>query len=240
MAALIKVINESVSLVETKLRGPVVSTWSSVTTYDQEKIVTVDSGVIYDFKVVGVNASGEGEASITIPLRSLGTFVKTLSETVLTTEGFASNRIRSMIFSEVLTTTEVFNVQKVSVLPVSSIVMVCGYTGNKVYTFESGLVSGHYDTPEINFGYPDKDKTLVEIRFSSEASVPHTIIVYVSIDSGTTWFLLGSDTIGLGMTGYIYPWITANKFLLRFAGTGFHLYSYEVYAIPCGWKIKTS
>jgi len=216
------------------------SEWSYVTElYNQWKIVGyLESGIMYDFKVVGVNGSGEGPASETIQLRPFGTFTQTLTETATPTESFAKNRVRSMTFSEVLVTAEVFNVQKISVAPVSTVILLCGYTGNKVYTFESGLVAGYYDTPEINFGYPDKDKTLVEIRFGSEALVPHTVVVYVSIDSGTTWLLLGSDTIGLGMIGYVYPWLTSNRFLLRFSGTGLHLYFYEVYAIPSGWKVK--
>jgi hypothetical protein len=195
---------------------------------------------MYDFKVVGENGSGLGPDSETVQARSLGTFTKNLDEVTTPTESFAPNRIRSVAFQEVTAPIESLSTQQLSVPPASSVIMLCGYAGNTVFTFESALIHGFYDTPEIHFGYPDKEKTLVEIRFGSESPTPHTIIVYYSVDGGVTWNLIGSSVVGLGVTGFVYPWVTSNKFLIRFFGTGLHLYFYEVYAIPSGWKIQTT
>lgn len=214
------------------------STWSYVTTYDTNRLVLVDSGIMYDFYVVGVNPAGEGTPTATIQARAWGTFTQNFYEATTPTDQVTPNRIRYVYFSESTPVTEVFNTQTLTAHPVSTVILLCGYTDYTVYTFEPGLVEGHYDTPEITFGYPDKEKTLVEIRFNSEAEHSHTVIVYVSIDSGSTWSLIGSDSTGLGKTGFVYPWLTSNKFLIRFSGIGLSLTSYEVYALPSGWKIK--
>lgn len=217
------------------------STWSYISGItDLFRIVTgLDSGITYDFYVVGVNGVGEGFASATIQSRPLGTLTQNLSDTVLPTEGFAAYRCVLRTFSEQVAITEDFNIQHFISIPVSTAVLLCGVTGSKVYTFAPGLPLGVFDTPEVDFGYPDKEKTIKEIRFGSEAVLPHTILVYISTDGGSTWTLIGSDTTYLGKTGYVNPWLTSKRFLVRFSGSGLHLYFYELYAIPSGWSVKT-
>jgi hypothetical protein len=217
------------------------STWSGVNVSSTYALLgSLTSGQMYDIKVCGYNASGEGTASNTGQMRPLGTITQNLSDASGLTENFVANRIVERVLEESTGPTETFNVQRFTTTPTSSIILLCGYTGSKIYTFESGLVAGYFDTPEMNFGYPDKEKILTEIRFGSESDNVHTLLVYVSVNSGTTWTLIGSDTCGLGKTGFVYPWLTSNKFLIRFSGAGLHLYFYEVYAVPSGWKVRTA
>jgi hypothetical protein len=205
-----------------------------------EKIITsLDSGVMYDIKVSGYNLSGEGTASTTVQMRPLGTMTQNLSDTVTPTESLATNRIVYRSFSEDIGVTETFAIQRLTSTPTSTSILICGSTNSHVYTFATALPPGIFDTPDVDFGYPEHDKTLTEIRFGSESETPHTILVYVSLDSGSTWTLIDSDTIYLGKTGYVFPWVTSKRFLIRFSGSGLRLYFYEIYAIPAGWTVKT-
>lgn len=218
------------------------STWSyvSVSAPTVEKIVTgLDSATMYDIKVAGYNLSGEGTHSSTIQMRTLGTVIQNLTDTVTPTESFTKTRVANVSFSETITPTEDFSAQRLTSTPTSTSILLCGITGSYVYTFETGLISGVFETAEIDFGYPDKEKTLKEVRFGSESETPHTISVYVSTNGGSTWTLIGSDTTYLGKTGYVHPWVTSKRFIVRFSGSGLRLYFYELYANPAGWSVKT-
>lgn len=217
------------------------STWSGVNVSSAYALLgSLTSGQMYDIKVAGYNGSGEGPMSDVGQMRPLGTITQNLSDTATPTENFLKVRVIERALEESVGPTETFNIQRFTTTPTSTIILLCGYTGSKIYTFESGLVAGHFDTPEVTFGYPDKEKILTEIRFGSESDNVHTLLVYVSLDSGSTWTLIGSDTCGLGKTGFVYPWLTSNKFLVRFSGAGLHLYFYELYAVPSGWKVRTA
>lgn len=217
------------------------SVWSHITGITGLYVLLgeLTSAQMYDIKVAGVNDSGEGTASTTVQQRPLGILTQNLTDNVLPTESFADNRIVQLVLSEQVDITEVFDTQRIVTNPVGTAILLCGIASSQVYTFEPSMPFGTYDTPDVDFGYPDKDKTIKEIRFGCEAKVPHTVIVYISTDGGVTWLLIGSDTTGIGKTGYVYPWLTSKRFIVRFSGNGLSLYFYELYAIPSGWSVKT-
>lgn len=124
--------------------------------------------------------------------------------------------------------------------PVAQATIICvgTSTDNGIYTFRTGQPVGYFDTPEIDFSVPGKEKTLEEIQFELQSSTPHTVSVYVSLNGGQTWVYVGQDTIQAGKKGFVHPWLTAESFIVRFHGTALYLFSYGLYAIPAYSHIR--
>ena len=143
--------------------------------------------------------------------------------------------------TEVVTPIESFLIQ-VFTPPVSlaAIIYVGTSTDHKISSFFTGVQLGHFDTPEVDFNTPGRDKTLDEIQFAAQTTTPHTVAVYVSLNGGVTWIYVGQDTIYKGKTGFVHPWLTAESFIVRFYGTALHLFSYGLFAVPSGMQIRTS
>ena len=109
-----------------------------------------------------------------------------------------------------------------------------GKTNKKVYEFSVGSPTGRFDTDDLDFGYPDMEKTLDYVAFESHAAVLHTVDVYVSTDSGRTWSKVGSASVRKGQLGQVYPWLTGERFRISFRGSGLYLHTIEAHAIPRG------
>ena len=152
-----------------------------------------------------------------------------------------TNYLYNQDFTNIVTPVESFLIQ-VFTPPASlaAVIYVGTSSDHKISSFFTGVQLGHFDTPEVDFNTPGRDKTLDEIQFAAQTTTPHVINVYVSLNGGVTWIYVGQDTIHKGKTGFVHPWLTAESFIVRFYGTALHLFSYGLFAVPSGMQIRTS
>jgi len=207
---------------ELKLYGEVEVSWD------------YESGYIYDYSSVEYS-------DIALYVNSSLTVTKTLvTETTTPVDTIALYKFQAD-FTEQARIIEAFQIE-VFTPPValSQVIFVGTYGDHKIQTFHTGVAFGHFDTPEVDFGQPGMQKTLTEIQFETHISTPHTINVYVSVDGARTWIPIGQDSVSVGKTGFVHPWITAEHFIVRFYGTALHLFSYSLYAVPSGSHIRIS
>jgi len=154
----------------------------------------------------------------------------TLDEDVSVTETF----IQGLSFLEDVSVKEFFTIAKTTPYAATDEKLLCGKTDSKVYEFADGTPEGTFDTRDEDFGLPGQEKTLAEIHLSSSAEAPHTVEVFISVDSGLTWVSAGLRTVSIGTVAVIFVWKTAEAFAVRFKGDGLHLDTFTLYAIPRG------
>jgi hypothetical protein len=132
---------------------------------------------------------------------------------------------------DIVTPTEGFSIVKATAVAAQRpILIVATSSSHKVYTFESGAPLGRFETPEVDFALPGVDKTLEEIQVRSASPTPHIVNVYVSVDNGVTFDFISAISVSQGVVGYVHPWITAESFIIAFAGLGLKVFSYTLYA----------
>jgi len=212
----------------------------------------------YNVKVSASNESGEGTDSAVATQRTNCAYTKTLTETVSHIETFNSDKhvwrifedplsliesiellygkMQLLEFSEPLNLQEGFTIRKFSPLD-SSATKILACLSTDVAVFTTGTAIGYYDTDDLDFARPGEDKILDYIEFVSQAETPHTLEVWVSTDSGTTWEAIGQDVTYRGKNATVSPWITGEKFRFRFKGAGPYLQSIYATAIPVGGEI---
>jgi len=129
--------------------------------------------------------------------------------------------------------TESLNLYKSSPFLLSESMILVARADNKLYPFRVGAPVGIYDTKDLFFGFPGMEKTLCEIRlWGAPPHAPVTVTVIVSTDSGATWKLVNSVLLDNANTSIVFPWITGEKFRIRFSAAGLHLSGYAAYALP--------
>jgi len=234
-------------------------TWTSISGitdlyYD---LSSLTQNEYYNAKVAAVNASGEGPTSPVATARTNYDATKTLTETAsflteifdtdsskwveLTdplglVETFETMKVNLVLvdLTEPLGLQEAFQVRKFSPLSSKSSKLLAGVTSGEVKDFVSGNDPGTWDTDDLDFDRPGEDKILDHIEFLSHSLVPHTIFVSVSTDNGLTWTSVGQDIVYTGKHGVVSPWVTGEKFRLRFYGESLHLFDVYATAIPVG------
>jgi hypothetical protein len=160
------------------------------------------------------------------------------TETTTPTDILATYQYSATLI-ESTTPIETFQISKFSPPAIQSTIICVGTSSDhKICSFRAGSLPGYFETPEIDFTTPGMSKTLDEITFESHAITPHIVSVYVSLDGGTTWIYAGQDSIYSGKRGFVYPWLTAETFVVRFSGTALYLSSYELYAVPGGKRFR--
>jgi len=237
--------------------------WFSITgiTDLYRDLTGLDACTYYDTKVTASNESGEGTASTTAVKRTNCAFTKDFLESLGLTEAFDKGKEILLPLSDVLDLVESFEVlkvnyqykeflepldlqeyftiQKISPLGSKATKLLACLNNGDVTAFETGTATGSWETDDLDFGRPGQDKILDYIEFVSQADTPHTLNVYVSTDSGATWTYIGQDVTYRGKNATVSPWMTAEKFRIRFTGAGLHLQSIYATAIPVGEEIDS-
>jgi len=190
----------------------------------------------YEVKVAAVNASGEGTSSGTQTERTRCTYTKDFTEVLGLTETFVKGR--SLDFLDPLNLQEHFDVLHGEGYSSEQEKLLAMKNDTKVYSFETGQPTGTFDTDDIDFGRAGQDTTLSKVEFESEAESPHTVNIYVSVDSGLTWTYVGQGTAQRGKLSRVFCWITAEKHRVRFTGPGLYLQHFALYAVPRGPEPK--
>lgn len=142
-----------------------------------------------------------------------------------------------VIVSEATSMVELLTMIKITPLATNEEKLLAGKTDTKLYEFGAGTATGVYDTPDLDFGQPGMAKTLDLVAVTSSAAAPHTVSLYVSVDGGAIYTRISAFVVQTGITGYFYPWITGEKFRLRFQGAGMYLDTIRAQAIPRGKDI---
>jgi len=132
---------------------------------------------------------------------------------------------------------EYFTIIKTTPLVSKDEKLLAAKSDQKVYDFEQGDPDGRFDTKDEDFGMPGVDKTLCLVTFGSYADAPHTVEVWLSMNSGLTWEPCGQATVSKGTTGLVGVWATAEKHRISFRGAGLQLDSFSLYAIPRGPEV---
>ena len=177
--------------------------------------------------------------TVDLDIEAGATVEKEFLESVEVTEQFKVSHLTQR-FLESVAVVESFSILKATPpTPSQRVIFVATSADHKVHLFEEGAPPGYFDSPEIDYGIPGEDKTLEEVQCLSDSPTPHTVSLYVSTNAGKTWTSIGSTTIYRGVKGFIYPYITAESFVLRFAGDALHLFSYTAYARPSGLQVRS-
>jgi hypothetical protein len=165
-----------------------------------------------------------------------GVFAKCLTEVVTLTEALITHlqNVEKQFCTDLLSLTEGIVLRRVSILTTRDERLLACLDTKSAYTFDTSTPYGVFDTDDEDFGMVGKDKTLSEIFFESMADAPHSVTVSVSTDSGRTWVQIGTVPVQSGTSGTVHPWISAEKFRVRFAGAGLYLCAYTIWAIPRG------
>lgn len=166
---------------------------------------------------------------------------RTLSDAVAVSEIFSTRKQQetSEVYVGTYTPTEIFQVSKFRVPSTDAELILCGiYTGLwenwKLHVYEDGLPTGYIETKLVDFGLPGTDKTLCEIQYQGTGPAMHTVVVSVSTDGGTTFTAIETRQISSAYTGFAFPWITAENFIVRFSGVGLYLNDITLKAVPAG------
>jgi len=106
--------------------------------------------------------------------------------------------------------------------------------GGMLHHFEEGTEMATYDTDDEDFGAPNIMKTLAEVTLESHRPIRSSVTLYVSTDSGNTWQVVESSNVIRGTVAHFYPWITGEKFRLRFMSSALYFHAWEAQAVPRG------
>lgn len=153
--------------------------------------------------------------------------------------GLQESFVTGITLVETLNLTEHFVCTKTTPLASEDEKIIAAKTDKKVYAFDVGTPEGVWDSDDLDFGLPNQDKTLSEVQVESQADTPHTVQVYISVNSGRIWSLFDQCLVGAGSIGSLFPWITSEKIRIRFKGIGLHLCSFTLWAIPRGTAVRT-
>jgi len=209
-------------------------------------------GQAYAFKVRAYNAVATSAFSNTANLTMPSAYTKTLADAVTPTEALAVNFYSTEECKEVITPVETLTLQKLFaktwgelVTPIESLsfykstpavlseeLLLVARADHKLYSFMVGAPVGSWDSSDITFDFPGMEKTLSEIRFWGEPESAITVAVSVSVDSGNTWTNISSVLLDSARSAVVFPWMTAEKFRIRFQATGLYLSGYAAYALP--------
>ena len=151
---------------------------------------------------------------------------------------FDTQRIRHIQLSDRVYPKEGFHLLSFTALVTAEEYLIVGAPTNRVRRFERGAPYMYFDTPKVNFGAPDTEKTLCEIHIHSESETPFTTQVFYSLDDGANWTFITTVSVSRDSMAFVHPWITSNEFMVRFAGHGLHIHSYALFARPTGRLAK--
>jgi hypothetical protein len=129
---------------------------------------------------------------------------------------------------------ESFVLQHLTPLTTNDEIIIAGWPSGNLDYFQEGTLPSTYDTDDEDFGAPNVSKTLAEVTVESHRTIPHSVELWVSVDSGRNWTYIESQTPSLGHIRHFYPWIAAEKFRLRFRGYGLFMSAWEAQCVPRG------
>ena len=98
----------------------------------------------------------------------------------------------------------------------------------------------YWDTKDIDFGFPGVEKTAAKIVFWGKPSVPIAVTVSISVDGGISWIWSETVAIDRATTGIVHPWVTGERFRIRFEANGLALSGFHFTAVPRGQEGPTS
>lgn len=197
-------------------------------------------GAVRSCRIIGVYAERFFQSYIQFFTVSLQINASTIEYELELTEELALKEtvVIGLTFVEALNLTEHFTCAKTTPLASEDEKILAGKTDKAVYVFATGTPEGIWDSDDLDFGLPHQDKTLAEVQVESHAEAPHTVQIWLSTDSGKSWTYFDQCSVGTGLIGYLFPWMTAEKFRVRFKGDGLHLCSMTLWAIPRGTEVR--